>query len=42
MFLRVKRKCCKGLEESQIKEEKLFEVEWNHLIAGDWREDVKI
>jgi len=22
--------------------EKLFEVEWNQLIAEDWREDVKI
>ncbi len=27
---------------SQIREEKSFEVQWNHLIAEGWREDVKI
>jgi len=30
------------LEGIQIRKEILFEVEWNQLIAEDWREDVKI
>jgi len=35
-------KWCSRLDGSQISKEILFEVEWNQLIAEDWREDVKI
>ena len=35
-------KWCSRLDWESSQQGELFEVEWNQLIAEDWREDVKI